>query len=406
MYISKFIVIGSEKDYKKIYVPSYNSTVLVSSRIYTLLDNLANKYGEKEIDATDKAFQLIEATHAYDVLVKNNVISECLNGLENRYRSFVTNLSSVYLHVTQECNLRCTYCYAQHNLGKNMKMSAQSAHHYIDQLYEKGIRHFIITGGEPLLNPDLSCIIDTIRSKNNTHIELLSNGTLLKDNISILERVDKNIISLDVGTSMQRRGISADNVIMNLINLPEEIKKKTIVRSVISKGEELLLPEMRKKMESLGLGYITIPRLPNCADDLSEFPDISLIEESADIVDTLTMVRCGAATSVLAVDWNGDVYPCQNLMRTEHLITNMNAPQWYEDLLCSEMRSNMRNAHILNIEKCKDCDVRFICGGGCRALSYNVYKSYNHCLEFYCDHFKKLAYDKLGRIKYKRSYEV
>ena len=163
---------------------------------------------------------------------------------------------------------------------------------------------------------------------------------------------------------------------------------------------------MRKRIEALGLSYITVPRLPNCSDDLAEFPDVSLIESPVELIDTLTMVRCGAATSILAVDWNGDVYPCQNLMHTEHLITNINSDLWYEDLMRSELRTTMRNAHVLNIDICKDCDVRFVCGGGCRALSYNVYQSYNHCLEFCCSHFKRYAYDKLNRIIYKRNKKV
>ena len=401
MYISEFITIGRDGDFYKIYVPTYNSIVLVSERMYAMLTNLILKYGTEEIDDSDKDFCAVESAQGYSVLVKHNVITKHLGGLEERYRSFTPKLTTVYLHVTQECNLRCTYCYAKHNLGKNMMMSFLSATQYISQLYEKGVRNFVITGGEPLLNKDIEGIIDTIRSKNNTRVELLSNGTLLDDNYAILEKIDSCIISLDVGNSEHRRGISANEILYSLSKLPSNIKKKTSVRSVISKGEELLLPEMRGKIESLGLRYITIPRLPNCADDLTEFPDVELIDSPAELIDTLTMVRCGAATSILSIDWNGDVYPCQNLMHSEHFITNLNSHAWYEELTSCELRQTLNNAHVLNIEKCKNCSVRFVCGGGCRALSYNVYRNYDHCLEFYCDHFKRYAMDKLNRITYK-----
>lgn len=401
MYISKFIVIGKENNYQKIYVPKYNSIVLVSAKMYITLCNLAMKYNGSEIDVTNKDFKDIKETPEYNILVKNNVFVENLNGLEERYRLFVPSLSSVYFHVSQECNLRCTYCYARHNLGKNMIMSVQNANRFINQLYEKGVRNYIITGGEPMLNPSLEAIIDIINSKKDVRIELLSNGTILDGKISILEKLDNYIVSLDVGDSKQRRGISADKVLANLTKLPESIKNKTTVRSVISRGEELLVPEMRKKIESLGLKYISIPRLPNCANDLMEFPDVSLLEAPMELVDTLAMIRCGAATSIVAVDWNGDVYPCQNLMRTEHLITNMNSDLWYENLLNSTMRTIMCKAHVLNIDKCKECVVRFVCGGGCRALSYNVYQNYYHHLEFYCNHFKKYALDKLNKIAFK-----
>lgn len=402
MYISDFITIGKDEDYYRIYVPNHNSTVMVSEDMYILLNNLVAKYGKEEIDTSDKDYKNVVSSQDYSVLVKHNVITNDLNSLEERYRSFVPQLTTVYLHISQECNLRCTYCYAKHNLGKNMMMSSADATRYISQLYEKGARTFVLTGGEPLLNSDIGSIIDTIRGKKGTIVELLSNGTLLHDNHSILEKCDSCIISLDVGNSEQRRGISAIEILDNLSALPTSIKNKTSVRSVISKGEELLLPEMRKKIEVLGLRYITIPRLPNCVDDLAEFPDVKLIEKPSELIDTLTMVRCGAATSILSIDWNGDVYPCQNLMHREHLITNLDSPRWNEELKSSELRRTLCNAHVLNIDKCRHCDFRFVCGGGCRALSYNVYHSYDHCLDFYCEHFKRYAMDKLNRIVYRR----
>lgn len=86
MYISKFIVIGKENNYQKIYVPKYNSIVLVSAKMYITLCNLAMKYNGSEIDVTNKDFKDIKETPEYNILVKNNVFVENLNGLEERYR--------------------------------------------------------------------------------------------------------------------------------------------------------------------------------------------------------------------------------------------------------------------------------------------------------------------------------
>jgi len=40
----------------------------------------------------------------------------------------------------------------------------------------------------------------------------------------------------------------------------------------------------------------------------------------------------------------------------------------------------LRTLTVDNIETCRDCDLRYLCAGGCRAMAYSVYgdiRAYN-----------------------------
>ena len=399
MYISKIISICEKNGYTQIYSPSSNSTLMVKNSLYNKLKELYDKYKSDEIDEYDETYVNIKNKEEYDVLIKNRIICEDNEWLENKYRAFDPKLKIIYLHVTQECNLRCTYCYAKNNLGKDMMMNENASRKYIDILEQKGVKKVVLTGGEPLLNPDIEKIVEYIKKKG-IYVSLLTNGTLLSKHMRMFYDIDDCIVSLDVEGSMQRKGISADRVFSELLSIPHDLRRKVSIRSVISKGEELQIEEMRNKVEKDGFHYIFIPRLPNCIEELRLFPNLDLIDEPKELMESMRMIRCGAATAELAIDWNGDIYPCQNLMRKEHRISNLNKSNWEEHLQTSNLRKTLREAHVLNIEKCKECDVRFICGSGCRAISYNMYETYYHCIDFYCEHFKKYAIDKLKKVRF------
>lgn len=100
--------------------------------------------------------------------------------------------SSASLLVTEQCNLRCTYCFEEH---KNKFMTIETAEKTLDFLFE-GAKHLknpvgiTFFGGEPLLNPDVVCYI--IREGYNKSKELgigisfsfITNCTLLPKEVA------------------------------------------------------------------------------------------------------------------------------------------------------------------------------------------------------------------------------
>ena len=91
------------------------------------------------------------------------------------------------MEVTQRCNLRCVHCYCRQEAGdqraRSTEMSLETIRRIVDQAAEMGVFSLTITGGEPLLRPDILDIYDHIKSKGILPI-LFTNATLMTPRIA------------------------------------------------------------------------------------------------------------------------------------------------------------------------------------------------------------------------------
>ncbi len=105
----------------------------------------------------------------------------------------------VSIHVTNRCNLRCTYCYA--NIGGRFNKNCDDfttaeLKRYITEMKALGTRWIIFLGGEPLLRPDIGELINHVNNQGML-CELVTNGTLIDENIEKIKDVDLLCISID-----------------------------------------------------------------------------------------------------------------------------------------------------------------------------------------------------------------
>ena len=88
------------------------------------------------------------------------------------------------IHLTEKCNLNCTYCYEN---KKNKEISFESIKDLIDYEISRKQAYSIIVfyGGEPLLKKnmikDTIEYINTKKSKTNFYYGITTNGTLLDE---------------------------------------------------------------------------------------------------------------------------------------------------------------------------------------------------------------------------------
>ena len=119
----------------------------------------------------------------------------------------------------RRCNLSCTYCNEYDDFSKPVPLETMKQR--IDHLHRLGTTIVTISGGEPLLHPELDDLIRYIR-KQGIITGMITNGYLLT-----AERIKKlNRAGLD---HMQ---ISIDNV------MPDEVSKKSL--KVLDKKLQLL----------------------------------------------------------------------------------------------------------------------------------------------------------------------
>jgi len=134
-----------------------------------------------------------------------------LRGAREVVRAMVSTDHPFLAHIIpmRRCNLSCTYCNEFDDFSKPVPL--EEMHRRIDKLGALGTSAVTISGGEPLLHPELDAVIRRIR-KNGMIAGLITNGYFL-----VPERIER----------LNRAGlewlqISIDNV------TPDDVSKKSL----------------------------------------------------------------------------------------------------------------------------------------------------------------------------------
>lgn len=144
-----------------------------------------------------------------------------LRGVKMVARAFASTEHPLLAHIIpiRRCNLACQYCNEFDDFSK--PVPTETMFRRIDKLAELGTSVVTISGGEPLLHPELDDIIGRIR-KNGIVAGLITNGYLL---------VAKRIQALN-RAGLEWLQISIDNV------TPDDVSKKSL--KVLDRKLELL----------------------------------------------------------------------------------------------------------------------------------------------------------------------
>ncbi len=156
---------------------------------------------------------------------------------------------AVRLSITDRCDLACVYCRPHRRDGymaAERRVSADRWAVLVAGLVRRGVRRVRITGGEPLVHPEVVSIVRAIAAVDGVEdIALTTNATLLKDLAAPLRdaglrRVNISIDSLDVARFWRlTRGGRLDVVLAGIDAARQagfELKTNTVV--VGDQGEE------------------------------------------------------------------------------------------------------------------------------------------------------------------------
>jgi len=99
-----------------------------------------------------------------DDIYKKFIISE-LNNFKKVERSLL-RFNHVYVAVTKKCPLQCDHCYAWDILNKKEQLSPDDLKYIVEKLQQMGTAQIHLTGGEPLIKPEL--LFQLLESSNDT----------------------------------------------------------------------------------------------------------------------------------------------------------------------------------------------------------------------------------------------
>jgi molybdenum cofactor biosynthesis enzyme MoaA len=83
-------------------------------------------------------------------------------------KAFVAPIS-IDLSITDACNLKCSYCYADAGPSKFHYMNKEKMKNFAKEVVDIGVHYIRIAGGEPFLHPDTRK--ERIRDKINRLFE-------------------------------------------------------------------------------------------------------------------------------------------------------------------------------------------------------------------------------------------
>lgn len=89
-------------------------------------------------------------------------------------------LREFWIHLTNRCNLTCSHCLFVSSPEEKDTLSLELLKPYIEEAYTLGCRLFVLSGGEPLVHPQILEIIETILEYEGAEVALLTNGMLLE----------------------------------------------------------------------------------------------------------------------------------------------------------------------------------------------------------------------------------
>lgn len=345
---------------------------------------------------------------------------------------FPVNPMMVILNVAQVCNMRCTYCFADHGAYHESRqmMTCEVAKKAVDFLINKTEMPYLYVyffGGEPLLNKDV--ILHTVRYTNAKAEKLgkrvifgvTTNGTILDD--ELLACFEENrfaiMVSLDGPKEMNDKqrlmadgSGSCDLVVRNLRRLAGLNNIYFGCRATTT-AEHSGLMEIMKFFDSLPLQFCHMEPASQTTEQVgaNEENDArninSFLEEYGEVVKALwekmknrepvlyrtnlseikqlmervaRRYHCNMGGGSLTISAQGDIYACQRLVgepgQSLGSVLDPDILSKYQPYIPPSSDEK---------EDCRACWARYFCAGDCPAEAILNYGTDRPVLPSRCD---------------------
>ena len=111
----------------------------------------------------------------------------------------------VVWNATKTCNLRCVHCYADAEIKRFAgELSTEEAQHMIEDLAAFNVPALLISGGEPLIRPDILDLADYATSLG-VRVTFSTNGTLIdKEKAARLKKIGVTYVGISIDGGEER----------------------------------------------------------------------------------------------------------------------------------------------------------------------------------------------------------
>lgn len=359
---------------------------------------LHNKYSSEELEELLKELE-------------KNYIIKTVENIEkfNGQLSAKLEIQSLTLMVCQECNLKCTYCYGDggeyHDCGiMDLEIGKKAILFGLENCVKDSLS-IIFFGGEPLMQfasirQWVEFAKDEARKRSmRVGFSVTTNATLINNEIAdfFKENHFGVTISIDGNESdndKNRFYANGQGAYKNILKGVHTIQNHEVIASARGTVTSKNINMLASWRHLSGLKFVSIHLAP--AINLMREIDLDLyMNEEKKMVDYFFeclkernyesaskmhnierhMLRihnggrrkacCGAQAKMIAIDKNGDIYPCHRFVSTKEMcIGNV------EKGLDKNKISETGEALLLSRSNCSSCWAVVLCGGGCPFENY------------------------------------
>lgn len=375
---------------------------------------------------------------------------ETLSPYQEYKETDTRHISEATWSVTGRCNLKCKHCFQGAPSKRINDLNTEEALKVIDILGENFITRVNLTGGEPLLRPDIEEILAAFKRNHIKLCMVSSNGVLLNERmISLFKKYDMQPsfqISFDgVGCHDWLRGVpGTEEKVINAIKLCQENDIKVVMATCLHKDNIHSIEDTVKLAESLGCVSIKINPVTafnNYSDEngvrllsqdevynayLSYLPrfveaNLKICLEFGDFIrvqgkkpgdyvippmqhnctNLSTDKVCQIVMDNIYISDTGRVMPCIRLSESDEedkfeKITEIGVNSFSADAFTEFMSISARDV-VNNNDECIDCKYLSHCGCGCRGIAATSGSLYGKD-EFRCGFFKGEWVKKIEKV--------
>ncbi len=376
------------------------------ARVIELMDDVPD--GEVLADriAGELGINAYEAAARF-ITFFNHLESHGMFGEETEKITGIPQPKVGFLEVTRTCDTRCRLCYVDSGEARDDTLDTEELKGVVDQMVDMGVRFIALSGGDPLTRPDMIEIIEHIHDTRGITAGL---STSL---LSLTEETARRMKELEVLVQVSLDGSAAE---INDWNRGQGSYEKTM------RGLELLrryyipfrfaylihkhnvddVDGMVELADRLGAKEVAFGKVKIAGrakvHELEAYPDPeemagayhNLYRKEIQMRDADLVIRCkhnqglitglgvrvgclpcGAGRNFIQVSHNGDIVPCSLLTNEKEFYLGNARTERIQDVWeNAPVFKFFRNTTADDIDVCRNCPAKYLCGGGCRADAY------------------------------------
>lgn len=301
----------------------------------------------------------------------------------------------MYVYLTNACNQHCRHCYMYAGSERTAELTTQEITALLEHFSGVGGKVITFTGGEATIRPDFITILAAAKNLGLT-VCVLTNGVLWNQKFiqKVIPYLDEVQISIDGFDAESYRAVRRSEAFADVLAAVDRLVSAGMrVTVAITPLLETLLGHEKQYIDfanAMLARYKNNKFFVKFNTELMDGRDISptsrendqyreaiqtikaqcapLSEEEGFVIDhqnNTIFNNCGYGG--LSIASNGDVYFCNLISKCAkqgNIRTNSFEKIWAD---AQKARTLSDVSHLM---PCKDCALRYICGGGCRVKHF------------------------------------